>query len=97
MSLSHLLVAIVLFLLIVNVIFRLKILRKYNKLNNKQINVKPGLLFDRKKMKAYAEKHYPEYAEEIEDFRKSLNALIQLGIWGLLIIVVVFLLIKYVA
>lgn len=97
MSLSHLLVAIVLFLLIVNVIFRLKILRKYNKLSNKQINIEPGLLFDRKKMKAYTEKHYPEYAEEIEDFRKSLNALMQLGIWGLLIIVVVFLLIKYVA
>lgn len=95
MSLSHLLIAIVLFLLIVNVIFRVRIIKKYKALSNKEVNIEAGLLFDRNKLNDYAEKNYPQYINEIEDFRRSLNNLLKLGIWGLLCIVVIFLLMKY--
>lgn len=96
MTLSHLLIAIVLFLLVLNVIFRLRIIRKYRALSNKQINIEPGLLFDRKKMHRYAKENYPQYIDEIEDFRQSLSNLLQLGIWGLLCIVIIFLLMKFI-
>lgn len=91
----YLLLAIVVLGLALNVYFRIKIIGKYKILRNKQINMEPALMFDRQKRLAFTSKYYPEYSEEIEDFSRSLNRLIIIAATGLLLILVVFIILKW--
>lgn len=92
---SYLIVAIVLFLLILNVIFRIKIIKKYKALSNKNINIDPKLMFDKAQLESYVRKYYPEHEADILDLRRWMNNLLYMGIAGLLLIISVYLILKF--
>ena len=85
-------VVLIVFLLLLNVIFRIKIIKKYKALSNKQISIDPKLMFDKKALQQYVQKNYPQHYKEIFDFRSWMNNLLIMVIGGLLLIIVVYVL-----
>jgi len=92
---SYMLIVAVLFFLGLNVYFRLKIIKIYKALKRKQINIDPGLLLSKTRLKAFAEQNHPSNAHEIMAFGRLLNRLVVVGLCGLLTILVLFLIIRY--
>lgn len=92
---TYLLLALVFFFLALNVFFRVKIIKKYKALSNKQINLDSKMIFDRNNFDEYVHSNYPDHAEEIKEFKTSLNRLIIIGITGFVSIVIVYLLIRF--
>lgn len=93
---NYLIIATVLFFLVLNIYFRIKIIGRYKALNNKKINIDPKLMFDKSALQAYIEAHHPEHAQEIDDFRRALNNLLIIAVAGLVSILFLFLWIKFV-
>jgi len=94
--LSYLIIPAVIFFLILNVIFRIKIIKKYKALSSKQINIDPKLLFDRSNLNTYVAENYPEHEKEIGEFGRLLRLLMWIAIGGFLSILILYLVIKFV-
>ena len=88
--LSYFIIPVVVLLLLVNVYFRVKIIKKYNFLRNKNIQIGPKDLMNKTKREAYISATQPEYAEELDAFASNLNTLVRLVVGGFLLILVGF-------
>ena len=88
---SYLVVLVVLLLLVVNVFFRLKILKSYNKLKNNKIEFQPGMITNIEKAKAFFKSNYPEQADDLISFVRQLRRLFLYSFAGLIVIVTIFL------
>ena len=95
MLVSYLIIPTVILFLILNVLFRVKIIRQYKALRNKRINIDAKLLLSSKKLKAFVQKEYPEYEFEILRFSRLLQTLIALTITGFLIILSIYLYMQF--
>lgn len=95
MLVSYLIIPTVILFLILNVVFRVKIIRQYKALRNKRINIDAKLLLSSKKLKAFVNKEYPEHEFEILRFSRLLQTLIALTITGFLIILSIYLYMQF--
>ena len=95
MLVSYLIIPTVILFLILNVVFRVKIIRQYKALRNKRINIDAKLLLSSKKLKAFVNKEYPDHASEILRFSRLLQTLIALTITGFLIILSIYLYMQF--
>ena len=77
-------------MLLVNVFFRVKIIKKYNFLRDKNIQIGPKDLMKKATREAYIAKVQPEYAAELEEFASSLNTLVRIVAGGFLLILAGF-------
>ena len=89
--LTYLVIPIMLFLVVMNVYFRVNVIKNYNKLRATNPDLEPGLIFQKKKDASFIRQNYPDIAEELIGFSKHLRRLIFLGIIGFLIILSIFL------
>ena len=91
--LSYLVIPLVLLLLIVNIVFRVKIVKAYKRLQNSNIDVDGGMLMKADLIKEKY-KDYPE--EEVRDllnFTQTLRKLVLFAASGFVIILIVFIII----
>lgn len=87
---SYFIIPVVVLLLLVNVYFRVKIIKKYNFLRNKNIQLAPKDLMNKTKREAYIAANQPEYAEELTAFASNLNTLVKMVIGGFVLILIGF-------
>ena len=52
-------------------------------------------MFDKTQLESYVRKYYPEHEEDILDMRRWMNNLLYMGIAGLLLIISVYLILKF--
>jgi hypothetical protein len=52
-------------------------------------------MMDKKKLSAFIATNYPAHAEEIQEFRNQLNRLLILGVGGFVLIVIIYILLKF--
>jgi len=88
--LSYFIIPLVILLLLVNVYFRVKIIKKYNFLRTKNIQIGPKDLMNKTKRDAYIATAQPEYAAELEAFASNLNTLVKMVIGGFILILIGF-------
>jgi len=88
--LSYFIIPLVVLMLLVNVYFRVKIIKKYKTLRDKNIQIGPRELMKKSTREAYISSVQPEYAEELESFAASLNNLVKIVIGGFLLILIGF-------
>lgn|GEM_PF-3879539 len=91
--LSKLLVPIIIFIIVINLFLRLKIIKSYRQLAKKDIYVDPKLLLDKKKLESFIEANHPEHHKDIITFKKQLNTLAIIAVSGLLSILIIFLIV----
>jgi len=88
---SYLILPLTIFLVSINIYFRLKIIKNYKYLSKKNPNIEPGLIFDKSKDEAFINEHYPENAAELIAFTKHIKKLILVCILGFAVILSIFL------
>ena len=91
--LSKLMVPIIIFIIVINLFLRFKIIKSYRVLAKKDIYVDPKLLLDRKKLESFIKANHPEHHNDIINFKKQLNILAILAAAGLLAILIIFLIV----
>jgi len=89
--LSYLIIPLVVLLLILNIIFRIKIIRKYNKIKNEKMDFEVGSILNKSERKRIIEKLPAEQAEKLIDFSNSLRNLIYIAVTGFVLIFLIFL------
>ena len=53
------------------------------------------MMFDKNALDSYVKKYYPQYHNEIFDLRKWMNQLLIIAIGGLMLIIVIYLFMKF--
>jgi len=89
--LTYLLIPIVLLMFAVNIYFRFKIIKSYNRLNKQNPDLEPGLIFKKGRDEAMIREKYPKHAEDIISFSKQIRRLIYFVVIGFALILVIFL------
>lgn len=82
-------------MVIVNIYFRVKIVRSYKTLRDKQVELAPGMLFNKSKAEKFLRKNYPKDAEDVISFIGHLRRLIVFSLLGFILILVIFLFINF--
>ena len=90
--LSYLVVPIVLLLLGLNIFFRIKIIRKYQRLKNEELDFNVDKIFNKAEREALIKRLPTDQAQKVEDFSKNLRQLVMMAIGGFVLIVLIFLL-----
>ena len=93
--LSYLIIPLVLLMVILNVYFRLKIIKLYKSLAKKNIYLDPKILLKKQALEEYVDTTYPQHADEINTFSRHLRTLMYVGIGGFLIILTIFIIVKF--
>ncbi len=87
---SYLVVPIILLMIIINVFLRLKIIKIYKELRDQNIEIEPGIIFNRERSEAYIAQNYPEHTNQVRALTTNLRRLLLFGLMGLIIIVSIF-------
>ena len=66
-------------LLVLNLFFRIKLLKLYRKLLEGRVDFPPSYLFNKKKLKEEVVPRYPAYEKEILEFSGKLNTSIRIA------------------
>ncbi|NNE25483.1 MAG: hypothetical protein HKN09_01450 [Saprospiraceae bacterium] len=89
--LSYLIIPLVFLLLVINIIFRVKIIKAYKRLKNSRVQLDGGMLMKtdliREKYKDYPQ----EDVDNLVQFTRSLRKLVLFAASGFIIILIVFL------
>lgn len=93
--LSYLIIPVVLLFLVLNVVFRIRILRKYQKLKAKHDNLQFDKVFSEDDREALISSLSPEDAAEVRAFAKHLRQLITIAIVGFALILILFLVVYF--
>lgn len=88
---SYFIIPLAIYLLLINIYFRLKITRQYKSLAKQNIDIHPKVLLDRKRRMDYFKKFHPLHVDELQGFATNLDKLIILVIVGFTLILLSFL------
>ena len=91
--LSYLVIPLVLLLLVVNIIFRVKIVKAYKRLRNRNINLEGGVMMKADEIKEKYKDYPSEDLDNLLAFTQSLRRLVLFAASGFIIILIVFLII----
>ena len=76
-------------LLVMNLFFRLKLLKLYRKLVEGEVDFPPSMLFNQRKLKEEIVPRYPGYENEILEFSKKLNISIRIAFFVFVISLII--------
>jgi len=88
---SYFIIPLAIFLLLINIYFRLKIARQFKSLSKKNIDIHPKILLNRKQRISYFKKFHPSNVNELQAFATNLDRLIIFVIVGFTLILFSFL------
>ncbi len=92
---SYFVIPLVLLLLLVNVYFRVILVKQFKFLKEQNIDIDPKILMDKQRREAYFSKHYPQHKDRLDAFSLALTKLIRYVVIGFLLILVSFLYIYF--
>lgn len=76
-------------LLVLNLFFRIKLLKLYRKLIEGEVDFPPTMLFNRRKLKEEIVPRYPKYESEILEFSRKLNTSIRIAFFVFVISLII--------
>ena len=92
---SYFIIPVVLLMVIINVYIRIKIVKSYKTLRDKQVELAPGMIFNKPKADAFLRRNYPNEAEKVIGFIGHLRRLIFFSLVGFILILLIFLFIYF--
>ncbi len=89
--LSYLIIPLVLLVIIINVVFRVKIIKKYKQLKKYNFNIDKDLLLNKREIeRLYLEKD-PVLEKDLLEFSKNLKSMVFVAAVGFVFILIIFL------
>lgn len=92
---SYFVIPLVFLLLLVNVYFRVILVRQFKFLKEQNIQIDPKVLMKKEQREAYFAKHYPQHNDRLTAFSLALTKLIRYVVIGFLLILISFLYIYF--